>query len=44
MNKIVLAQINTIAGNIDFNASKIIENINKAKSDNADLIIFPELA
>ncbi len=44
MNKIILAQINTIAGNIDFNADKIKFNIEKAKSDNADLIIFPELA
>ena len=44
MNKIVLAQINTIAGNISGNAEKITECIEKAKSQNADLIIFPELA
>lgn len=44
MNKIVLAQINTIAGDIAFNTDKIIECIEKAKNNNADLIIFPELA
>lgn len=44
MSKIVLAQINTIAGNIQYNAEKIEEYINKAKEDNADLVIFPELA
>lgn len=44
MNKIVLAQIDTIAGNIKINAEKIINCIEKAKENNADLIIFPELA
>ncbi len=44
MNKIVLAQIDTIAGNINHNAGKITECIKKAKENNADMIIFPELA
>lgn len=44
MNKIVLAQIDTIAGNIKINAEKIINCIEKAKENNSDLIIFPELA
>ena len=44
MNKVVLAQINTIAGNISFNEEKIINCIIQAKKQNADLIIFPELA
>ncbi len=44
MNKIVLAQINTIAGDISYNSKIIIENIKKAKEQNADLVIFPELA
>lgn len=44
MNKIVLAQIDTIAGNINHNSQKIIDCIIKAKQNNADLIIFPELA
>ena len=43
MNRLVLAQIDTIAGNIKYNAEKIINCINKAKENNADLIIFPEL-
>ena len=43
MNRIVLAQIDTIAGNIKLNAEKIISCINNAKENNADLIIFPEL-
>lgn len=44
MSKIVLAQIDTIAGNIKYNKEKIIECIEKAKNENADLVIFPELA
>lgn len=44
MNKVVLAQINTIAGNISYNEEKIINCIIQAKEQNADLIIFPELA
>ncbi len=44
MNKTVLAQINTIAGDITYNSKIIIESIKKAKEQNADLIIFPELA
>ena len=43
MNRLVLAQINTLAGDIQGNAEKIINNIKKAKNNNADLIIFPEL-
>lgn len=44
MNKIVLAQIDTIAGDINYNAEKICEYIKKARKDNANLIIFPELS
>lgn len=44
MNKIVLAQINTTAGDIKNNAEKIIDCIKKAKEDNANLIIFPKFA
>ncbi|MBE7705072.1 MAG: NAD(+) synthase [Cyanobacteria bacterium SIG29] len=44
MNKIVLAQINTIAGNINYNTQKIRQSIEKAKEVNADLIIFPKNA
>jgi NAD+ synthase (glutamine-hydrolysing) len=41
--KIALAQINTHIGNISSNASSIIQNIERAKRDGADLIVFPEL-
>ena len=44
MNKIVLAQINTIAGNIENNAQKIIDCIKKAKDNDANIIIFPKFA
>ena len=44
MNKIVLAQINTKAGDILNNKKKIIDCINKAKENNANLIIFPKYA
>lgn len=42
-NKIALAQINTIVGDIEFNKNKAIENIKKAIENKADLIIFPQL-
>lgn len=42
--KVGLAQINTICGNLEYNAKKIVQNIKKAEADNLDLIIFPELA
>jgi NAD+ synthase (glutamine-hydrolysing) len=41
--KIALAQINTHIGNISSNVSSIIQNIERAKRDGADLIVFPEL-
>ncbi len=43
MNKIVLAQIDPIPGNIQYNANKIKESIIRAKKENSDLIVFPEL-
>lgn len=42
--KVAIAQINTIVGDIKGNTRKIISYINKAKSKNADLVVFPELA
>lgn len=44
MNRIVLAQIDTVAGDINYNADKIINYIKKAVENKADIIIFPELA
>ena len=42
--KIALAQINPTVGDLEGNASKIIEYIGKAKKQGADLVVFPELA
>ncbi len=42
-NKIVLAQINTIVGNVRYNKEKIIQNIKIARDKKAELIVFPEL-
>ena len=44
MSKIVLAQINTVAGDIKNNAQKIADCIKNAVAQNADLIVFPEFA
>lgn len=43
MSKIVLAQIDPIAGDVRHNAKLIRDNINKAIEIKADLIVFPEL-
>lgn len=42
--KIALAQLNYHIGNFEANEIKIIEAIQKAKSDKAELIVFSELA
>ena len=42
--KIVLAQLNYHIGNFKANADKMIESINEAKSNGADLVVFSELA
>jgi len=42
--KIALAQLNYHIGNFESNTAKIIRAINKAKEQNADLIVFAELA
>lgn len=42
--KITIGQINTTNGDIDGNVSKILACIEKAKSDNSDLVVLPELA
>ncbi len=41
--RIVLAQINPTVGDIDGNTAKIIEWIERAESERADLVVFPEL-
>lgn len=42
--KIALAQINTTVGDIAGNADKIISYIKRARDENADIVVFPELA
>ena len=42
--KIALGQINMTVGNIRKNADKIIQAIEEAKKEHADIIVFPELA
>jgi NAD+ synthase (glutamine-hydrolysing) len=41
--KIALAQINPIVGDLGFNSAKIIDLIEEARQEKADLIVFPEL-
>jgi NAD+ synthase (glutamine-hydrolysing) len=42
--KIALAQINPVIGDFNRNKTKMLENIAKAKSQGADLVVFPELS
>ena len=42
--KIALAQINPIVGDFEYNLKKILENINRAEKEGAELVIFSELA
>ena len=44
MMKIALAQLNYHIGNFESNTKKIIEHIELAKADGADLVVFAELA
>lgn len=42
--RVTIAQINTTNGDIAGNTAKIIDAINKAKSQGSDLVVFPEIA
>ena len=42
--KVAIAQLNYTIGDFDGNAEKIIHQINKAKLDGADLVVFSELS
>lgn len=42
--KITLAQLNYHTGNFELNTRKILDAINKAKLENADLVVFSELS
>ena len=43
MSKLVISQLNTVAGDIKNNAQKIIADIQKAIDIGAEIIVFPEL-
>src|SRR5436190_16085425 len=42
--RLALAQINTIVGDLDGNAERIVGRLEEAKAQEADLVLFPELA
>ena len=41
--RIALAQINSVVGDLDGNAARILRNLEAARSQNVDLVLFPEL-
>jgi NAD+ synthase (glutamine-hydrolysing) len=41
--RLALAQINSVVGDIDGNAARIVEWLERARAENADLVLFPEL-
>jgi NAD+ synthase (glutamine-hydrolysing) len=42
--KVALAQLNYIIGDFEGNSAKIVDYINKAKNEGADLVVFSELS
>ncbi len=42
--RLALAQINSVVGDIDGNAARIADWLERARSDRADVVLFPELA
>jgi NAD+ synthase (glutamine-hydrolysing) len=41
--RLALAQINSVVGDIDGNATKVVDWLEQARGENADLVLFPEL-
>jgi NAD+ synthase (glutamine-hydrolysing) len=41
--RLALAQINSVVGDIDGNAAKVVDWLERARGANADLVLFPEL-
>ena len=41
--RIAIAQINPIVGDFAYNLDKILDNVKAAKSQEADLLVFPEM-
>jgi NAD+ synthase (glutamine-hydrolysing) len=42
--RLALAQINTVVGDLDGNAARIVGRLHEARAADADLVLFPELA
>ncbi|GAK50291.1 NAD+ synthetase [Candidatus Moduliflexus flocculans] len=42
--RIAMAQMNATVGDLEGNTAKIIEGVKRAKTENADIVTFPELA
>jgi NAD+ synthase (glutamine-hydrolysing) len=42
--RLALAQINTVVGDLDGNRSLILERLEEARGEGAELVVFPELA
>jgi NAD+ synthase (glutamine-hydrolysing) len=42
--RLALAQINSVVGDIDGNAARIVDWLQQARTSNADVVLFPELA
>src|ERR1700751_1368286 len=41
--RLALAQINSVVGDVDGNAARVVEWLERARAENADLVLFPEL-
>ena len=41
--RLALAQINSVVGDVDGNAARVVEWLERARAANADLVLFPEL-
>src|SRR5438477_5315912 len=41
--RLALAQINSVVGDVDGNAAKVVEWVAQARDANADLVLLPEL-
>ena len=42
--RLAMAQINTTVGDLDGNTARILEYVSKARSQQADIVVFPEMA
>ena len=42
--RLAMAQINTTVGDLDGNTARILEYVRKARSQQADIVVFPEMA